>query len=388
MGSEHQDNGQRAAVLPGVRRVVVKVGTRLLTGVRDVSKGDRVRALVGEIHALRQRGFEVILVSSGAIGAGMTILGTPKRPRSIPQLQAHAAVGQCRLMYLYETACGEHGFHCAQLLLTAEDVRDRARQLNICNCLHELLASHVLPVINENDSVSVEEIRFGDNDTLAALVGTLARADLTILLTTIDGLHEVAGDGAFGARLSVVHGITPRIRAMAGGTDGNEFSVGGMATKLRAAETVTRAGEPLLIADGRDFAILRDVFAGADVGTLFLPAGTQRMSAGKRYLAFFSRPAGDVWIDAGAERALCEAGRSLLPSGVRDLRGAFRAGDVVRVLGPAGTEVARGVSNYSRDELARIKGLKTAQLAATLGHDAYDEVIHRDRLVVTRATAD
>ncbi|MDX9980820.1 MAG: glutamate 5-kinase, partial [Lentisphaeria bacterium] len=185
-----EDRGERAQALAGVRRVVVKVGTRLLMDVPGATKGERVQQLVDEIAVLRQQGFEVILVSSGAVGAGLAVLGTPRRPRDVPGLQAHAAVGQCRLMYLYESACARHGFHCGQLLLSADDLlRSRERHLNVTNCLGELLRNGVLPVINENDSVSVEEIRFGDNDTLAALVATLLRADLTILLTTVDGMY-------------------------------------------------------------------------------------------------------------------------------------------------------------------------------------------------------
>jgi len=383
MNFSYQDKGERAALLKGVRRVVIKIGTRLLTARDGAGKGQRVEEIIARIAELRTRGLEIILVSSGAIGTGMSVLGTPRRPRSIPELQAHAAVGQCQLMYLYETACDRHGFHCAQLLLTAADVHDRERHLNVSNCLSELLASGVLPVINENDSVSVEEIKFGDNDTLAALVATMARADLTILLTTIDGMREPAATG-FGARLSVVTGVTPKLKAMAGGTDGNELSTGGMITKVRAAELVTRAGEPLWIADGRDFAILASILNGADVGTLFVPVKRARMSGSKRYLAFFSRPAGEVVVDAGAERALCEAGKSLLPSGIQAVRGTFRRGATVRVMGPGGNEIARGVTNYDAAEVERIMGRRSDEVASLIGGDAYQEVIHRDHLVLMK----
>ncbi|MBN2450458.1 MAG: glutamate 5-kinase, partial [Lentisphaeria bacterium] len=207
MGYTFADRGERRRVLRQVRRVVLKVGTRLLTDMGPTPVAERVRELVAAVHGLRTRGYDILLVSSGAIGAGMTVLETAKRPRSMPNLQAHAAVGQCRLMHLYETASAEHGFHCGQLLLTAADIQNRERYLNVASCLDALLANGVLPVINENDSVSVEEIRVGDNDMLAALVASMLRADVTVLLTTVDGMRESSPDGALGARLSVVHEI-------------------------------------------------------------------------------------------------------------------------------------------------------------------------------------
>lgn len=378
------DTGERAALLKGVRRAVVKVGTRLLTDVQGVSAADRIDALVGALAGLRGRGWEILLVSSGAIGAGMTVLGTLKRPRAVPELQAHAAVGQCRLMYHYETACVARGFHCAQLLLTADDLQHRERQLNVTSCLGALLARGVLPVINENDSVSVAEIRVGDNDTLAAMVATMVRADVTILLTTVNGMRLRTPSGALGDRISVVHELTDALRTMAGGTDGNRFSVGGMATKLRAAEMVMRAGESLIIADGRDFRTLDQVAAGEDVGTLFCGAPGRRMPGHKRFLAFFSEPTGDLVVDAGAAEALRRRGRSLLPGGVTAAAGEFERGDTVRILDPAGREIGRGVTNFSRGEVDRIAGLRSADVRRILGEDAcFDEVVHRDYLVLT-----
>ena len=383
MSFAYQDDGARAQVLPGVRRMVIKVGSRLLADMPGATSAQRIRELVAQISLLRQRGIDVILVSSGAIAAGMAALGTVRRPTLIPALQAHAAVGQSRLMYLYETACAEHGFVCAQLLLTAEDVRRRDRNLNISCCLDELLSQGVLPVINENDSVSVHEIKFGDNDTLAALVGAMTCTPLTVLLTTIDGMRERTEAG-LGERLSVVHRITPRVKGMAGGTDGNQLSVGGMVTKVRAAELVTRAGEALWIADGHDFAVLGRLAGGADTGTLFLPpANTHRMPSHKRYLAFCAAPAGDLLLDAGAAHAIHAQGRSLLPSGVREVRGAFKEGATVRLLGPDGAELARGICNFSQPELDRIKGHHSNEIAALLGHEGYEEVVHRDRMVLT-----
>ena len=378
----YEDNGQRRSALTGVRRVVLKVGTRLLTSVEGTSKAERVGALVEQIAALRELGLEVALVSSGAIGANMSILETERRPASLPQLQAHAAVGQSRLMYLYESACVRHGFHCAQLLLTADDLQDRERHLNVNCCLDALLSRRILPVVNENDSVSVEEIKFGDNDILAALTAVMMRADLTVLLTTVDGLHE-PGEQGWGRRISVVTRLTPQVQGMAGGTDRDDLSVGGMASKLRAADLLTKSGESLWVVDGRDFGVLRRVFTGEDVGTLFVAGRTGRMAARKRYLAFFSEHAGDVVVDAGAARALVRQGRSLLPIGIVAVEGTFERGETLRVLDQDGLEIARGTTNYASDEVTKIRGRRTADLRDVLGYDAYGEVIHRDRLVLT-----
>ncbi len=375
------DNGQRRTALSDARRIVIKVGTRLLTDVAGMSEAERVDQLVAEATDLRNRGKEVILVSSGAIGAGMAVLGASDRPKTIPQLQAHAAVGQCRLMSLYESACAARGFHCAQLLLTAADVNDRERHLNVTSCVNALLSHGILPIINENDSVSVDEIRFGDNDALAGMVSAMLRADLTVLLTTVDGLRQPE---AGGRRVSVVESIDEQVMSWAGGTDGNRFSTGGMITKLRAAAMVTRAGEHLWIGDGTDFGVLRRISDGEDTGTLFCPRQGPRMRGHKRFLAFFSEPAGVLTVDAGAQRAICRDGRSLLPSGVVGVEGTFGRGDTVRIVTTEGEEVARGVANYAASEVCRIQGVKSAEVGAILGIDAcFEEVVHRDYMALT-----
>jgi glutamate 5-kinase len=381
-----EDHGERAQALEGARRLVIKVGTRLLMDVPGVHKSERVRQLVREVVHLREQGFEVILVSSGAVGAGLSVLGTARRPHGVPTLQAHAAVGQCRLMFLYEQACAEHGFHCGQLLLSADDLlRNRERHLNVTNCVNELLRNGVLPVVNENDSVTVDEIRVGDNDTLAALVATMLRADMTILLTTVDGMYVPDANGGEQPRISVVLEVTGDVLALADGTDGNRFSVGGMKTKLAAAQIVTRAGEPLWIADGTDFSILRRILAAEDTGTLFTSRRTDRMRGHKRFLAFFSEPTGAIVVDAGAARAVCEQGRSLLPGGIVRHRGDFQRGDTVQIVDAEDREIARGVTNYSSAEVHLIKGVQTSEISKLLGEDAsFDEVIHRDYLVVTQ----
>lgn len=377
-----ENKGIRKKNLSGSGKVVIKVGTRLLTDM-GVSKQRRVEELVAEVASLRAKGFQVILVSSGAVGAGMRILETEDRPKTISGLQAHAAVGQSRLMYLYENACAEHGFHCAQMLLTAADVKNRERQLNIINCLDELLALGVLPVVNENDCVSVAEIKFGDNDILAALTATMIKADLTILLTSVNGMHEKTAEG-FGKRISVVDSLDDDLLSMASGTDGNRFSTGGMATKLRAASICMAAGEPLIIADGTSFSTLQAVLAGKDEGTLFVPQERSPMSSRKRYLAFCSTPSGDVVVDDGAACALVKKGRSLLPSGVIEVNGVFERGDTVCIRDCRGEEIGRGVSNFSSAEAAIIKGLHSSELEDALGYDACDQVlVHRSYLVLT-----
>ena len=379
----YEDDGRRGRLLPGVKRVVIKVGTQLLMKLPGTTEAQRVVELVAQVAVLRARGVEVILVTSGAIGMAVKALGLTKRPGEIPALQALAGFGQCRLMSLYGTACEIYGFQCGQLLLTAADVREKERNLNVSNCLREMLKMGVLPVINENDSVAVDEIKFGDNDTLASLVAAMVGADLTVLLTTIDGMRERGADGRLGRRLSVVSAVSPRIKAMAGGTDGNAFSTGGMITKVLAGERILKSGSAMWIVDGSDFGVLPRLFAGEDTGTLFAPAKPARMAAHKRFLAFFSKAAGDVVVDAGAEKALREGGKSLLPGGIREVRGEFRRGATVRVLNQAGDEVARGVTNYGSGELGLIKGRKSSEIPGILGAEAYDEAIHRDHLVLT-----
>ncbi|HAR67884.1 MAG TPA: glutamate 5-kinase [Lentisphaeria bacterium] len=370
----------RAALVGSVRRVVIKVGSRLLC---DIGAGEetRIAELVNELAALRDRGLEIFLVTSGAIGAGMGVMKQTKRPTDLSRLQALAAVGQSRMMKHYENACNSHDFHCAQVLLCAADVKSRRRNLNLCNCLNMLQTHGLLPIVNENDAVSVDEIRFGDNDTLAAKVAAMVRADLTILLTTVNGLRDRVGD-ALGERLSLVGNIDERIWSLAGSTDGNEFSVGGMNTKLEAAEICMAAGEYLWIADGHDFSVLRSILAGDDIGTLFVPSQT-KMAGSKRYLAFFSQPVGDLVIDQGAESAILERGSSLLPSGILNTTGEFDKGDAVQILNQKGDVIAIGVSNYNHVDLSRLCGLRSDQFAAALtDFPHHDEAIHRDSLVL------
>ena len=367
-------------VLAATRRIVFKVGSRLLTDMPDASEATRIEELVAALARVKERGYEVLLVSSGAIAAGMMLTETRTRPTDISQLQSLAALGQGRLMSLYERACQTHGFHCAQVLLSRDDVRDRHRHLNVRNCLHDLLSRGSLPVINENDVVSVDEICFGDNDCLAALVGAMMRAELTVMLTTTAGFRRREGE-ELGQRLALIRRLTPDLRRMAGESADATYSVGGMRSKLDAAEILLDAGESLWIADGHDFDIIDRLMNGADEGTLFLPA-TPQLSSSKRWLAFFAEPAGEVRVDAGAARTLRRQGSSLLPSGIIAVTGTFAVGDTVRIVDADGDAVAVGVTNYAASDLDRIQGKRSSQVAEIMGELVHEEVVHRDNLAL------
>lgn len=358
--------------MDGCRQIIVKAGTRLLT-----DRG-RISSLTSGIALLRDRGFRVLLVSSGAVGTGMRLLKMTRRPRELSRIQALAAVGQCRLMAVYEEECRRRGFRSAQLLLTAADLRSRERYLNVMNCINALWEQDVLPIVNENDSVSVDELKFGDNDVLSGVLATLTGSQLTVILTTEQGLR-VKKDGILGERISVVSRIDARVRSMAGGTDDSDLSIGGMRSKIRAAEMVTAAGGSLWIASGLEDGILGKIVRAEDVGTLFVP-GSSRVSGHKRWLKFFACSSGSLIVDQGAVRAVRDAGGSLLPSGVLEVRGVFRRGDAVDVLDQNGDAVARGLVNYSSAECAVIRGMHSPDLIRVLGRAADDEVIHRDNL--------
>ncbi len=381
MSFHYTDNGERKKTLSGVKRVVVKVGSNVL---REDPAG-RTAALVEQIAQLTKAGIEVILVTSGAIPLGMTILGKTTRPKELAKVQGLSALGQCYLMRHYEDACEQHGFHCGQLLLTAADLRDHERNVRVAECIRALLDEGILPIINENDSVTVAEIKIGDNDTLAAMVAAMLNADLTILMTTIDAFHEVLPEGkGFGKRFSVVTELDQELLSMAGNTDGNQYSTGGMMTKLHAASICMTAGYALAIVDGRDFSNLGRFLAGEDIGTLFCRSGAKNpMRSWQRFLAFFSEPAGAIVVDDGAEEALCRRNKSLLPGGILGISGAFRKGDPVQILNARREEIARGIVNFASDELARICGAKSASIAELLGHPVEaTEAVHKDYLVL------
>lgn len=356
----------RAEHLRNVRRLVVKLGTGVLTDSRKRPDQVQFAQLVAQVAALCGEGREVVMVTSGAVGAGMGVLGFERRPKDLADLQACAAVGQARLMAMYEGLFRHYGLGVAQVLLTHEDLSDQTRHLNARNTLLTLLKRGVVPIINENDAVSVTELKFGDNDKLSALVASLLPADLLAILTTADGLVE--GYGTPTARLlSVVPEIGADVEAMAGGTT-SATAVGGMKTKIDAAKIVVRSGIPLVIAPGRRFDVLSRILAGEDEGTLFV-ARPGRLPGRKRWIAFFHREAGRLVVDDGARRALCDEGRSLLAPGVAGVEGEFEAGAVVGIRDSQGREIARGLVRVSSSAL---RG----------GAERGAVVVHRDNLVV------
>ena len=366
--------------LGNVRRLVVKIGSSLITSEKGIEP-EKIEAVAAEIARIRDSR-EVVLVTSGAIAAGVARLALPERPRSIPEKQAAAAVGQSALMWHYEAAFKRHGIGVGQVLLTAQDIGDRTRYLNARNTLLALLRLDVLPVVNENDTVAVEEIKVGDNDNLSALVASLIEADLLVLLTDVDGLYTDDPLRNTSARkLDTVAAVTAEIEALVWAR-GSESGVGGMATKLQAAQKAAAAGIPMVIASGRDGGALSRTLAGETVGTYFAPRA-DRLTARKRWIAFAVPPQGRLTVDAGALSALTHHGKSLLPSGLVKVDGEFAAGDVVAVLGVGGErEFARGLVNFDADELRRLQGARTLEIEARLGYKAVDEVIHRDNLVI------
>jgi glutamate 5-kinase len=355
--------------------MVIKVGTRLLTD------RTRIPELIAGIARVRDSGRHVLLVSSGAVGIGMTEMALKKRPGRLSEVQALAAIGQCKLMSLYDEECREHDFKSAQLLLTANDLQDRERHLNIVNCINSLWSQGILPIVNENDSVSIDELKFGDNDNLAGLLAAMTKSELTVILTTEEGLRE-KHDGVLGKRISIVENICDKLKASATGTDDAELSIGGMVSKLHAAETVTAAGEALWIADGRVKGILEDILKADDVGTLFVPKASQ-MQAKKRWLNFFSKSAGTIIVDSGAAKALSERGKSLLPAGITAVKGDFQRGDTIEICDADGNMIGRGLANFDAADCKKIIGCQGHEIAKILNRNADEVVVHRDNLVIS-----
>ena len=367
--------------LSRVRRLVVKVGSGLITEAGQGPDGKRIAALAADLAAAVGERREIALVSSGAIVTGMARLGLPARPRSIPEKQAAAAVGQSALMWHYEQAFKKHGLKVGQVLLTGQDVGDRGRYLNARNTLLALLDFGVLPIVNENDTVAVDEIKVGDNDNLAALVAHLIDADLLILLTDVDGLYT--GDprrDPSARRLDTVEVVNEDIRRLVFDEAG-AVSVGGMATKLEASQKAGASGIPMVIANGREPAVVERLLKGELLGTYFQPRD-DRLAARKRWIGYAVRPQGRLTVDAGAKKALTERGKSLLPSGLVEISGEFQAGEVVALADAEGGDFARGLVNYDAAELRKIRGAKTADIERALGYKGVGEVIHRDNLVV------
>jgi glutamate 5-kinase len=367
--------------LTRARRLVVKVGSGQITSPGEGLDARRITALAADIATAVDDNREVVLVSSGAIVAGTARLGLSLRRRSIPETQAAAAVGQSSLMWHYEQAFKRQGLKVGQVLLTAQDISDRGRYLNARNTLLALLDFGVVPVVNENDTVAVDEIKVGDNDNLAALVAHLIDADLLVLLTDVDGLYT--GDpqrDASASRIETVETVTEDIRRLCFDEAGR-VSVGGMVTKLEAAQKAAASGISMVIANGREPGVLGRLLKGERLGTHFLPRD-DRLAARKRWIGFAVPPQGRLTVDAGARKALTEKGRSLLPSGLVEVTGEFHAGEVVALAEPEGDDFARGLVNYDSGELRKIRGAKTADIEKALGYKGLAEVIHRDNLVV------
>jgi glutamate 5-kinase len=364
--------------------IVVKVGTRVLTRDSGRLNEDRITQLAEELHQVMASGRKVVLVSSGAVGAGMGRLGLSERPVDVAHLQAVAAIGQSALVEAYDRSLRAFGRRAAQILLTADDLDRRATYLNARNTILTLMTEYgALPIINENDTTSVEELQttFGDNDRLAAIVTNLIQAPLLVLLSDVEGLYS--GDPRDPASTVIPtvqrldQSVFDLVRDRATG-----LSKGGMASKLLAAKQATVAGENVIIASGRTPGVLAKIIAGEVVGTLILARG-QSVAARKRWIGFTAQPRGQLVLDAGARRAIEHQGRSLLAIGILKAIGRFNKGDVVALCDAGGEEFARGLTNYSSEEVLRIRGLKTEEIAQTLGHCPHEEVVHRNNMVVT-----
>ena len=369
------------AGLKEAKRIVVKVGTSTITYPTGKMNLGRMEKLVRELTDLANQGREIVLVTSGAIAVGMDRMGKKKRPRSIPQRQALAAVGQGALMHAYGSLFAAYGRMAGQVLLTKENSRRHHQYTNSRNALKAMLAMGVLPVVNENDAVAVDEVKIGDNDTLSATVATLVDADVLIILSDVDGLYTANPATDKKARLiPEVREITPDIEKLAGGA-GSAAGTGGMRTKIEAAKIATRSGVTMVIASGEEDGVIRTVLSGEAVGTLF-PAREEHLKARKSWLAFGRNIAGDLVVDDGCAEAMLTGGKSLLAAGLVSVEGAFAAKSTVRVLTQEGCEIARGIVNYDAVSLRRIAGRHTDEIAAILAAPVFSEVIHRDNMVL------
>ncbi len=370
----------RKALLKPVKRAVVKVGSGVVTSSDGLNRGV-IDGLTTEICELRKRGLEIILVSSGAIASGLKKIGMKKRPPSVSQQQAMAAIGQSSMIMTYEHAFGRHGYKVAQILLTRDDLTHRRRYLNARNTLRTLLSWNIIPIINENDTVVVDEIKFGDNDNLSAMVTNLTDAQLLVNLTNIDGLFDKDPRDHADARLIHVVGKVDRTISRFASAIPGFLGTGGMASKIKAAQKVTLRGVPAVIANGLKPGILTRIFNAEEEGTLFLP-GTSPLCSRKHWIAFTKSPKGEIIIDRGAERAILKDGKSLLPSGIREVRGRFSLGNSVVLLNESEKQLAVGMVNYHSGDIRKIMGAKSADIEQRLGFKHDDEVIHRDNLVL------
>ena len=372
----------RENVIAKASRIVVKVGTNSICDRRGRPDRKAISRLAGDITAIMRGGVEVTLVASGAIGAGLGELDVKQRPKTVPDLQAVAAVGQGQLMRMFHDAFARRKIKVAQVLLTRDAFEDRTRYLNIRNTLSSLRDFSALPIINENDTVAVDEIRFGENDILAAMVANMIGADALVLLTSVDGVLDEQGKV-----LDFIERVDSKTRGLIR-TDRSSLGSGGMKSKLDAAAMVMAAGEAVVIANARTPKILQKLLDGKSHGTVFIPA-RQKLSSKQRWIGQAAKPAGRIVVDDGAAMALCKGGKSLLPSGIGDVMATkkdFAKGAMVPITDTAGREIARGLTNYSSEHLDAIKGLRSNQIARALGDNEkpYDEAVHRNNMVATR----
>ncbi|MEN8166161.1 MAG: glutamate 5-kinase [Pseudomonadota bacterium] len=367
--------------ITNARRWVIKIGSALLTSDGEGLSREALAPWVAQMAALHKAGHEVVLVSSGAVAEGMSRMGWPHRPHNLNELQAAAAIGQMGLIHAYEACFQKHGLHTAQILLSRDDLADRSRYLNARSALWTLLSLGVVPVVNENDTVATEELRFGDNDTLAALVANLIEADLLVLLTDQEGLYDA--DPRFNLQASLIHETrvdNPQLDAVAGGS-ASGLGLGGMVTKVRAARLAARSGTGTVIASGRREQVVDAISRGEPIGTLLVPV-QEPQAARKRWLAGQLQVRGSLTLDDGAVQVLRDRGSSLLPVGVVAMSGEFVRGEAVVCVDTAGCEVARGLVNYGAQEARRIIGQPSSQIESILGYVDEQELIHRDNLVL------
>ena len=372
----------RKNTLQHVKKIVIKIGSAVLTGTDGLDL-HLIEQLVDEIVELTRKGYHVVIVTSGAIASGKHRMGISGPLKSMPQKQAAAAIGQGRLMRVYSNAFGKHSLYVAQILLTMSDLTDRKRFLNVRNTLSTLMEWGVIAIINENDSVAVDEIKFGDNDHLAAMIANITEAHLLINLTSTDGLYDKNPARSKKAKvIPLVEDITDEIEAAAT-ADTSSVGMGGMKSKVMAARKVTAFGIPYIIVPGKEKGILQAVMAGKDKGTLFLPK-SEHLTSRKCWIAFTLRSRGKLIIDEGASAAICEHGKSLLPSGIIGVEGNFDVGDPVTCVDQNGAQRAKGLVNYGSQEIQKIMGLKSSKIEQVLGRKDYDEVIHRDNMAVEK----
>ena len=370
----------RQEIFQACKTVIVKIGTNVLTTENDRLDLVRIQCIADQIHRIQETGRRVVLVSSGAVGAGIGILGLNRRPDSLPELQAAAAIGQPSLMRTWDDAMQRSGHRTAQLLLTGNDFRNRQRYLNVRNTIRTLFDFNVIPIVNENDTVSIKEIAVGDNDQLASMLATLLPEPLLVILSGIAGLYDGPPSNPASKVVSLVEKPDESLLKLVAAEQSTRGR-GGMGSKLKAILAATGMGETVILASGRSDTVLDDIRNGVSTGTLFLAKG-EAVPSWKRWIGFGAPPAGVLVLDEGATKAVRESGRSLLAVGIIDVQGEFESGSLVGLRTKDGTDIARGLANYSSDEIRRIQGRRSDQIAAALGHVPYGEVIHRDNLAL------